>query len=79
MLLDEPSEGLAPQIVEQMARMVGRLQEDGLTILLSEQNMHFASRVSQRACIIEGGCMRYAGKMRDVVEDPELRRAYLAV
>ena len=78
-LLDEPSEGLAPQIVEQMAKMVSQLQEDGLTILLSEQNMHFAGRVSQRAYIIERGCTRFAGRMQDVIDDPELRKTYLAV
>jgi branched-chain amino acid transport system ATP-binding protein len=79
MLLDEPSEGLAPQIVEQMVKMVSQLQEDGLTILLSEQNMHFAGRVSQRAYILERGCTRFAGKMQEVIDDPELRKTYLAV
>jgi branched-chain amino acid transport system ATP-binding protein len=79
LLLDEPSEGLAPLIVEQMASMVRRLQADGLSILLSEQNMHFAKATCRRAYIIERGAIRFAGEMRRVVEDEALRRAYLAV
>ncbi len=78
-LLDEPSEGLAPIIVAQMIKMIQRLQQSGLTILLSEQNMHFAGRVSQRAYIIERGCIRFSGTMRDVLDDPALRKTYLAV
>src|SRR5215471_4454265 len=54
-LLDEPSEGLAPVIVEQMARTIIRLKAEGLTVLLSEQNLHFARLVSDRAYIIERG------------------------
>src|SRR5690606_3146742 len=78
-LLDEPSEGLAPLIVEQMARMVRRLHAEGLSILLCEQNMHFAGAVCERAYIIERGAIRFSGDMRRVVEDEALRRDYLAV
>ncbi len=78
-LLDEPSEGLAPLIVEQMAQMVRRLHAEGLSVLLSEQNLHFAGAVCQRAYIIERGAIRFSGAMRRVVEDTALRQAYLAV
>jgi branched-chain amino acid transport system ATP-binding protein len=79
LLLDEPSEGLAPVIVEQMARMVAELQADGLSILLSEQNMHFAGAVADRAYIIDRGTIRHEGKTRDIMADAALRAAYLAV
>jgi branched-chain amino acid transport system ATP-binding protein len=79
LLLDEPSEGLAPIVVEQMARMIGELQADGLSILLSEQNMPFAGAVAARAYVIERGIIRHEGRTRDIIADPALRAAYLAV
>ena len=78
-LLDEPSEGLAPVIVEQMARALQELKAEGVTILLSEQNLHFASLVADRAIIIEKGRIRYQGTMRDAIEDERIRSAYLMV
>jgi branched-chain amino acid transport system ATP-binding protein len=78
-LLDEPSEGLAPIIVRQMADMVKRLHAAGVSVLLSEQNMHFAGAVCERAYIIERGVIRFAGAMRQVLDDAALREAYLAV
>lgn len=78
-LLDEPSEGLAPVIVEQMARTIGELKADGLTVILSEQNLHFANQVSDRAYIIEKGAIRYSGTMADLSADTEIRNAYLTV
>lgn len=78
-LLDEPSEGLAPLIIEQMTEMIRRLQAEGLSILLSEQNMYFAGGVSQRAYIIERGVICFSGTMRQVMDDGVLRRSYLAV
>src|SRR5690349_23256832 len=60
-LLDEPSEGLAPVIVEQMANTIRALKQEGLTVVLSEQNLHFATLVSDRAYIIEKGRIRYQG------------------
>ncbi len=56
-LLDEPAEGLAPVLVEEMARMISTLKAQGVSILLSEQNLHFAKLVSDRAYVIENGCM----------------------
>jgi len=78
-LLDEPSEGVAPVIVEQMAHMILALKEQGVSILLSEQNMHFAELVSDRAYVLEKGQIRYQGLMRDLAANDEVRRAYLSV
>ncbi len=78
-LLDEPSEGLAPRIVQQMAEAVRTLKAEGLSILLSEQNLSFAGAVADRACVIEKGRIRFDGPMRTLLDDEEVRRAYLAV
>ena len=79
LLLDEPSEGLAPVIVEQMAKAIASLKQAGLTILLSEQNLHFARGVADRVCIIESGHVRYHGKMEELEADQTIRDAYLLV
>ncbi|WP_137699431.1 ABC transporter ATP-binding protein [Marimonas lutisalis] len=78
-LLDEPSEGIAPVIVEQMARVIKELKAEGLSVLLSEQNLHFARAVSDRACIIEKGTLRYEGGFDDLDAHPEISQKYLAV
>lgn len=78
-LLDEPSEGVAPVIVEQMAHMILELKSQGVSILLSEQNMHFAELVSDRAYLLEKGQIRYAGSMDELAADETVRRAYLSV
>jgi branched-chain amino acid transport system ATP-binding protein len=78
-LLDEPSEGLAPVIVEQMAAAVRELKTEGLTVLLSEQNLHFAGLVADRAVIIESGHIRYRGTMDELAADETVRAAYLMV
>jgi branched-chain amino acid transport system ATP-binding protein len=78
-LLDEPSEGLAPVIVEQMAEMVRSLRREGLAVLLSEQNMRFAEDISDRAYIIERGTIRFCGPMAEVAANEELHARYLAV
>ena len=78
-LLDEPSEGVAPLIVEQMANMILELKREGLSILLSEQNFHFAELVSDRAYVLEKGQIRYGGAMRELAGDEGVRRAYLGV
>jgi len=79
LLLDEPSEGLAPVIVEQMACAIEDLKRAGLTILLSEQNLHFARNIADRACIIESGHVRYQGRMSELAADKTIRDAYLLV
>jgi len=78
-LLDEPSEGVAPVIVEQMAHMILELKGQGVSILLSEQNMHFAELVSDRAYVLEKGQIRYSGTMADLAANDEVRRAYLSL
>jgi branched-chain amino acid transport system ATP-binding protein len=78
-LLDEPSEGVAPVIVEQMAQMIVELKSQGVSILLSEQNMHFAELVSDRAYVLEKGQIRYEGTMAELAANDEVRRAYLSV
>ena len=78
-LLDEPSEGLAPVIVEQMARTILELKQEGLCVLLSEQNLHFAHLVADRAYIIEKGQIRYQGSMTELAANNEVRAAYLSV
>ena len=79
LLLDEPSEGLAPVVVEQLASTVLELKERGLTILLSEQNLRFARMVADRALIIDRGRIRYRGSLAELAADERLRTTYLAV
>ena len=78
-LLDEPSEGLAPVIVEQMAEAVLRMKGEGIAVLLSEQNLNFASAVSDRAYVIEKGAVRYEGTMEALEAETGVREAYLTV
>ena len=78
-LLDEPSEGVAPLIVEQMAQMIIALKRQGVSILLCEQNMHFAELVSDRAYVLEKGQIRYTGTMAELAADDAVRRAYLSM
>jgi len=78
-LLDEPSEGVAPIIVDAMADMMLALKKTGVAIVLSEQNLPFAELVSDRAYVIEKGEMRFSGTMRDLSANEELRRAHLEV
>lgn len=79
LLLDEPSEGLAPLVVQTMAEHILRLKQEGITILLSEQNLHFATRVSDRAYILEKGRIQYEGPMADLAATPEVLRRHLMV
>lgn len=78
-LLDEPSEGLAPKIVEEMAHAILAMKKAGLSVLVCEQNLHFAKAISDRAYIIEGGRIRYEGTIAQLEAQPEIRDAYLAV
>ncbi|MFD1623846.1 ABC transporter ATP-binding protein [Azospirillum griseum] len=79
LLLDEPSEGLAPIIVRQMADAVRRLKAEGLSVLVSEQNTSFAAAVADRASVLEKGQVRWSGRMADLMADEAVRRTYLAV
>jgi branched-chain amino acid transport system ATP-binding protein len=78
LLLDEPSEGLAPVIVEQMAAAIAALKQAGVAILLAEQNFHFARAVADRAVILESGEKRWEGPVAELA-DESLRARYLAV
>ncbi|WHZ09829.1 MAG: ABC transporter, ATP-binding protein 2 (cluster 4, leucine/isoleucine/valine/benzoate) [Burkholderiaceae bacterium] len=79
LLLDEPSEGVAPIVVEQMAQTIVELKAQGVAILLSEQNMHFAELVSDRVYLLEKGQIRFAATMAELAASDEARRAYLGV
>jgi branched-chain amino acid transport system ATP-binding protein len=78
-LLDEPSEGLAPKIVEQMADAILSMKREGLSVVLSEQNLHFARLISDRAYIIEKGRIRFSGSVAELETNPDIRDAYLSV
>ncbi|TYC63065.1 ABC transporter ATP-binding protein [Stappia sp. BW2] len=79
LLLDEPSEGIAPVIVEQMAETILRFKKEGLTVIISEQNLHFARIVADRAIIIESGEKKFDGSFSELEKQPEIRDAYLSV
>jgi branched-chain amino acid transport system ATP-binding protein len=79
LLLDEPSEGLAPVVVKALAENILALKRDGLTILLSEQNLAFARRLADRAYIIEKGEIKFEGPFAALDAEPEIRRTYLSV
>ena len=78
-LLDEPSEGVAPVIVEQMVQTILELKSQGVSILLCEQNMRFAELVSDRAYVLEKGQICYQGTMAELSSNLDVRRAYLSV
>ena len=79
LLLDEPSEGLAPLVVEQMAAAIAGLRADGMSILLAEQNLHFARRVASDAVVLESGRVVWAGSLAALHADADAYRRYLAV
>ncbi len=79
LLLDEPSEGLAPLIVALLAEMILQVRAEGVTVLLAEQNLHFCAKVSDRGYVIDKGVIRYEGKMRDLLADEDVKEKYLAV
>ena len=78
-LLDEPSEGVAPIIVEQMVHMILALKRQGVSILLSEQNMHFARLVCDRVYVLEKGHVRFSGTFADLDQHSQLKQDYLSL
>lgn len=78
-LLDEPSEGIAPVIVAEMAATIRRLKAEGLAVILSEQNLAFAEAVADTAVVLDSGSVRFAGTFANLMADEALRRTYLAV
>jgi branched-chain amino acid transport system ATP-binding protein len=79
LLLDEPSEGVSPLILEQMAQTILALKAQGLSVLLSEQNVHFARLVSDRVYLLEKGQLRWQGSMAQLDDSQEVQRTYLTV
>jgi len=79
LLLDEPSEGIAPVIVEQMAATILKIKKQGVTVVLSEQNLHFARLVADRAIIIESGEKRFDGAFAELDSQPDVMDSYLSV
>lgn len=79
LLLDEPMEGLAPLVVKMIEALVTQLKREGLTILLSEQNVGFSVKVGDRAYVIDDGRIRYHDSMQNLKANEEIKRKYLAV
>jgi branched-chain amino acid transport system ATP-binding protein len=78
-LLDEPSEGLAPIIVEQIAQLLRRLRDQGVTILLAEQNMHFCLAVASHVSVIDKGQIVFRGTTAELRARDDIKTRYLAV
>ena len=78
-LLDEPSEGLSPKIVEQMVDAILAMKKEGVSIVVSEQNLHFARLISDRAYIIERGRICFGGTMAELDARPDIRDAHLSL
>ena len=76
-LLDEPSEGLAPIIVDELIKLVLALKDDGMAIIVSEQNLGFAKAVSDKACVMDRGVIRYSGSYEGFAGNDELMRSYM--
>jgi branched-chain amino acid transport system ATP-binding protein len=79
LLLDEPSEGLAPIVVDHLKTQIGTLKQEGLTILLAEQNVGFCLDLADRVYVLEKGRIRYHGPAREFREDESIRHQYLAL
>jgi branched-chain amino acid transport system ATP-binding protein len=79
LLLDEPSEGVSPLILEQMAQTILALKSQGLSVLLSEQNVHFARLVADRIYLLEKGQLRWQGSMAQLDDSQDVQRNYLTV
>jgi len=79
LLLDEPVEGVAPVVVQELTRQIKALKTMGLTILFAEQNMHFATEISDRAYVIEKGRIRFQGTMRELAANEEVKQKYLMI
>ena len=78
-LLDEPSEGVAPIVVEQMVHMILALKRQGVSILLSEQNLHFARLVCDRVVLLEKGQVRFAGSLTELDQLEQVKLDYLTM
>ncbi len=79
LLLDEPVEGVAPVVVQELTRQIKKLKALGLTVLFAEQNMHFAAEISDRAYVIEKGHIRFQGTMQELAANEEVKKKYLMI
>jgi branched-chain amino acid transport system ATP-binding protein len=79
LMLDEPSLGLAPLLVEQVFQVVQEINRQGVTVLLVEQNVHHALAIAQRGYILETGKVVKAGRGEDLLNDPQIKSAYLGL
>ncbi len=79
LILDEPSLGLSPLLVEEMFALIGQLNRDGLAVLLVEQNVAQSLEIAHRACVLENGEVRFTGLPSELLASDALRRAYLGV
>ena len=79
LLLDEPSAGLAPVVVQQVFELVKRIRTGGLTVLIVEQNVQQVLRVVDRAYLLEAGLIRASGTSGEMQEDDTIRQAYLGI
>jgi branched-chain amino acid transport system ATP-binding protein len=79
LILDEPSLGLSPRLVEELFTLIRRLHDDGLAVLLVEQNVGQSLEIADRAYVLENGSVRFAGLPADLLASDELRRAYLGL
>ena len=79
LLLDEPSEGLAPLIVQNLVEVLGRIRSEAVTILLADQNLKFCRKTSDRGYILEKGMMQYQGSMEEIWKNEEIVKKYLVV
>lgn len=79
MLIDEPTEGLMPLLVEQIAEMINTIHDEGVTVLLVEQNMEMALSISHRAYVMDEGCIQTTGMAKDILADEEIQHQYLSV
>lgn len=79
LLLDEPSEGLAPLIVQNLVEVTGSIRKEGVTILLADQNLKFCRKTSDRGYILEKGMVQYQGMMEEIWQNEEIVKKYLVV
>jgi branched-chain amino acid transport system ATP-binding protein len=78
-LLDEPSEGLAPLVVQNLVEVIARIRSEGVTILLADQNLKFCRKTSDRGYILEKGMIQYQGVMEEIWQNEEIVKKYLVV
>ena len=79
LLLDELSYGLAPIIVDEVFRIVSTLKNEGITVLLVEQNVHQSLQIASRAYVLENGRIAISGKSADLLENDYIKKAYLGM